>query len=122
MNGEYNQNSEGPNSNLGGSIDFTFNVNNPLDSNYAYSNAILRVVSSYSESSSRTTGVVNECIVEWFAQDTWKLSRKLTLDYGARLSFFSPWYSADGHLADLVLDRYDPAKSPKPIVPRWTVA
>ena len=36
LNGEYDQNSEGPNSNFGGSIDFSRNINNPLDSNYAY--------------------------------------------------------------------------------------
>ena len=117
VNGEINQNSEGPKSNFGGNIAFDRNVNNPLDSNYAYSNAILGVFSSYSESSARTTGIANEWIAEWFAQDTWKISRKLTLDYGVRFSLFSPWIAGDGQLANLSLANYDPKQAPKLIVP-----
>jgi hypothetical protein len=115
--GELNQNSEGPRGNFGGSIAFDRNPSNPLDTNYAYSNAILGVFSSYSEGSSRTTGITNQQLVEWFAQDSWKATRRLTLEYGLRFTWFTPWYAIDGQAAALSLRLYDPSQAPALIRP-----
>jgi len=112
MSGEYQMNSEGPRSNFGGNFAFDRNVNNPLDSNYAYSNALLGVFSSYTESSTRTTGLARQGLFEWFAQDSWKVSRRLTIDYGMRLTWFTPWKVTDGKAAALALELYNPAKAP----------
>ena len=114
---ENQENSEGPSSNFGGNIAFDRNTNNPLDSNYAYSNAILGIFSTYSESSTRTAGIANQYLFEWFAQDSWKASRRLTLDLGMRFSLFSPWRIIDGQGAALALERYDPKKAPVLIAP-----
>ncbi len=37
---------------------------------------------------------------EWYAQDSWKVTRKLTLNYGARFAYFPPWYEARGEVAN----------------------
>ena len=72
---------KGEQGNFAGTLDFSRDSNNPQDSSTPYSNAILGVLKSYAESSSRlpiygfTTGV------EWYAQNNWKVSRKLTVDY-----------------------------------------
>ncbi len=34
--------------------------------------------------------------MEFFAQDSWKVTRRLTLDHGLRVSHFSPWYDRQG--------------------------
>ena len=34
--------------------------------------------------------------MEWFAQDSWKVKRKLTLELGLRLTHFSPWVDDEG--------------------------
>ena len=117
ISGEYQMNSEGPRSNFGGNFAFDRNVNNPFDSNYAYSNAILGNFSSYTESSTRTTGLARQALFEWFVQDTWKATRRLTLDYGIRFTWFTPWRVTDGFAAALALDRYDQSKTPKFIQP-----
>ena len=31
--------------------------------------------------------------VEWYIQDTWKVSRKLTIDAGLRFGWGTPWHS-----------------------------
>ena len=112
LSGEYQMNSEGPRSNFGGSFGFDRNVNNPLDTNYAYSNALLGNFSTYTESSSRSTGFARQALFEWFAQDSWKVNRRLTLDYGVRFTWFTPWKVTDGKAAALALERYDRTKAP----------
>ena len=117
ISGEYQMNSEGPRSNFGGSFDFGRNVNNPLDSNYAYSNAVLGNFASYTESSTRTTGLARQALFEWFAQDSWKATRRLTIDFGVRFTWFTPWRVTDGKAAALALERYDRAKVPQFVQP-----
>ncbi len=117
LSGEYQMNSEGPRSNFGGNFAFDRNVNNPLDSNYAYSNALLGNYSSYTESSARTTGLARQALFEWFAQDSWKATRRLTIDYGVRFTWFTPWRVTDGKAAALALERYDRAKAPRFVQP-----
>ena len=67
-----------------GALDFSVNVNNPLDSGYTYSNALLGVFNS----ASQANRIVHNSIVwkayEFFVQDSWKASRRLTFDLGVR--------------------------------------
>jgi len=51
-------------------------------------------------------------LLESYLQDTWKVSRRVTLDYGVRLLWFKPWYTKLP-AATFVPERYDPAKAPR---------
>src|SRR5262249_6837256 len=55
-----------------GAFDFGRNVNNPLDTGYAYANAALGVFNTYNEPSARPLPVHIGRNIEWFAQDNWK--------------------------------------------------
>jgi hypothetical protein len=112
---EQNWVSEGPRANnFSGNFDFGRDPNNPLDSNWAFSNAILGNFRSYVEPSARIRGWGKNSLIEWFAQDTWKATRKLTLSYGLRFGRGTPWQmrepEREGSL--LLLNRYDPAAAP----------
>ena len=115
---ERNYASEGPKAaNFGGSFSFAQDANNPLVSNWAFANAILGNFQSYTESSRFTEGRNTNDLFEWFAQDSWKVSRRLTLELGMRFGWSSPWRFYNGDAAALYMDKYDRAKAPKLIRP-----
>jgi hypothetical protein len=97
-------------SNFNGLFDFSRNANNPLDTGYAYSNAALGVFSSYTETSKRVWYNMRSHTIEWFLQDTWKLTRRLTLDYGMRFYLVSPQYDAADQISGFLPERFDPSK------------
>ena len=47
--------------------------------------------------------------LDWFVQDSWKASSKLTIEAGVRYSLWPPWHSRWGNLAMFHPDYYDPA-------------
>ncbi len=103
--------------NFTGNFDFGRNVNNPLDTNYAFANAAMGIFNSYTEASARPISKIYSRGFDWFVQDTWKISRKLTLDYGVRFAWFEPFWNFSNQLAGFVPDRYDPSKKVQLIRP-----
>ncbi len=113
---ELSQNSEGKGG-VGagpwaGQFNFSTDVNNPLDTNYSYANALLGTFRDYTEIDAFSEVIGKRYIDEFYGQDTWKLNRRFTLDYGVRFLWYTPWYSSQP-AAVFVPDRYDPAKAPR---------
>lgn len=100
-----------------GTFNFDRNVNNPLDSNYAFSNALLGVFNTYTESDLHPQVRGRYINAEWFAQDNWKISRRFTIDYGVRFYFIQPTWLSQNKLANFDLAAYDPTKQPPLIQP-----
>ncbi|MGH8248712.1 MAG: hypothetical protein ACREUU_20065, partial [Gammaproteobacteria bacterium] len=99
--------------------DFNFgrNINNPLDTDYAYSNAILGVFNQYDEPTGRPYPVNYASNTEWFVQDTWKVSRRLSLDLGMRFQWLpQSWIRGDA-LAGFSADAWNLAQAPRLIQP-----
>lgn len=92
-----------------GSIDFGRNTVNPLDSNYAYSNAVLGVFNTYQEANLQPLVRFRQRNVEWFVQDSWKATRRLTLEYGMRFSRLSPMWDSKGFTSGFTFDKFDPS-------------
>ncbi|MCL4401052.1 MAG: hypothetical protein M1436_00070, partial [Acidobacteria bacterium] len=90
--------------NTRGNFSFSRNTNNPFDSNYAFSNALLGNFDSYSEASLRTYSLYRYTQVEWYAQDSWKASKRLSLEFGVR--FYS---SPPAHDIRQFLTTFDPS-------------
>ncbi|MEW5977488.1 MAG: TonB-dependent receptor [Acidobacteriota bacterium] len=112
--------SEGPRSNASasGAYNFGRDPDNPGDTGFAYANAMLGNFAQYSETNKRNFHKGKQNAFEFFAQDTWKATRKLTLSYGVRFSTFSPWLLRGRTLgAALVFDRYDRSQAPAFYVP-----
>lgn len=80
-------------SNFAGNMNFGQDSNDPIDSGYAYSNALLGVLDQYTETSNRFPMYEFITTVEWYVQDTWKVNRKLTIDAGLRFGWGTPWHA-----------------------------
>jgi hypothetical protein len=98
----------------GGSMTINFNNNsgNPDNTGHPYSNALLGNFDSLVEPS-RTVyqGQYRSTNVEWFVQDNWKATPRLTLDYGLRFVWIQPQYDARLQDAYFNPELYDPAKA-----------
>ncbi|MCC6264880.1 MAG: TonB-dependent receptor [Bryobacterales bacterium] len=104
-------------SSFNGTFNFNRDTNNPLDSNYAYSNALLGSVQSYTESNGHPHAHARYTNFEWFAQDTWKVSRRFTIDAGLRFYYIQPTWSAGDQLSAFDMEEYNPAQQPQLIQP-----
>jgi hypothetical protein len=94
-----------------GDIAFTNDVNNPLNTGHPFANALLGIYTTYQQASGNPIGRFRYRNYEWYAQDTWRVNNRLTLDYGLRMALLPPQY--DERLQTSVFDptRFDRAKA-----------
>jgi len=109
---EFMENNEARGGNWAGRFLFDRNTNNPLDTNFTYANAVLGVFSEYNEPNRPGSTFNRGLLSEWFAQDTWKASDRMTIDYGVRFLWYTPWWRPDNLTANFRPDLYDPSKAP----------
>jgi hypothetical protein len=113
---EQSRNSEG-NGGVGagpwaGEFFFNTDTSNPFNTNHSYANALLGAFREYREIDAFSEVKGKRLISEFYAQDTWKASRRLTFDYGVRFLWYEPWHSTQP-AAVFVPERYDPARAPR---------
>jgi hypothetical protein len=61
----------------------------------------------------RVIGDFREWNYEFFVQDSWRIGKRLTLDYGLRLTHQVPLTNFGGNSATFDPPSYDPAKAPR---------
>ena len=62
----------------------------------AYADMLTGILSQYAESNFDPTIAMHYTSIAFFAQDSWKISRRLTIDYGLRLDHLGPWVDDQG--------------------------
>jgi hypothetical protein len=77
----------------------------------SYANALLGNFQSYTESSTRPPLDSRYNGLEWFVQDNWKATSKLTLDLGVRMGFSQPWHTPNRQQAGFVPTLWDPTQT-----------
>ena len=103
--------------NTAGTYYFGTDGANPNDTGYAYSNLLTGAVQSYGEDNIKQINHARYNQVEWFAQDSWKVARRLTIDVGMRFQIIQPAYSAGATLGLFDPKAYDPSKSGQLLFP-----
>jgi hypothetical protein len=96
-----------------GQFDFSSDTNNSLDTRYAYSNALIGVFKSYQESNTRVETNGRGNTLDWFVQDSWKATRRLTLDLGMRFSWYTPYSDKHNTDSSFVPSTYSRAQAPR---------
>ena len=78
---------------------------------YALADALLGNFNSYNETSADPTGHFRFNQPEAFAQDTWKATRNLSIEYGVRWQLIPAMYTQGNNMSNFDPSVYDPAKA-----------
>ena len=72
-------------------------VGNSFSYGNEYADLLTGNLSNYSETNKNRINDIAYTTWEFFGQDSWKLTRKFTLEYGMRFSHFTPWIDRLGY-------------------------
>src|SRR4029079_12223589 len=75
-----------------GFVNFGNDTANPIDSGFGYSNALLGVFTQYLQAEKFIEGSMIYNNTEFYMQDNWKATTRLTIDYGIRFTHQQPQY------------------------------
>ncbi|WP_348267525.1 carboxypeptidase regulatory-like domain-containing protein [Edaphobacter paludis] len=90
----------------------SFNASgNPQTTGYALADALLGNFNSYQEASADPTGHFRFNQPEAFAQDTWKATRNLSIEYGVRWQYIPAMYTQGNNMSNFDPSVYNPAKA-----------
>jgi hypothetical protein len=107
------RNYEGATSTFAGAFTFTNDTNNPLNTGFQYANAMLGDFAQYSESDTRPSGEGRQSLFDFFAQDSWKATRRLSFELGVRFGWYNQWYQDTRNAAAFSLERFDRSRAPQ---------
>jgi Carboxypeptidase regulatory-like domain len=76
--------------------DLTFDIANPDTSGNAYADMLLGRVNKFTQWNYNVLHNEAYRLFEFFAQDSWKVTRRLSIDFGMRFSHLGQWYDRQG--------------------------
>jgi hypothetical protein len=92
-------------------INFIDSSSNPYDTGFGYANAAIGVFGYYFQASRYAMPEWVYDNLEFYAQDNWKASRRLTLDYGIRFYYLTPNWDQTLQASTFLPERYDAASA-----------
>lgn len=92
-----------------------------LDTGYPYSNALLGSIFAYGDDNKKQINHARYTQLEWFIQDTWKATRRLTFDLGARFHRVGDLYSKGATLGMFRQEEYDASKAGQLLFPACSI-
>jgi hypothetical protein len=96
-----------------GSISFAQDSSNSFDTTYGFANAAIGTFSSFTQAQNYVEGNFVYDNREAYAQDNWKVSNRLTLDYGMRFVHASPQYDKLGQGSNFLPDKWTLGSAPQ---------
>jgi hypothetical protein len=100
-----------------GNINFENNTNNPLDTGFGFANAATGVFTSYSQASKLVEGSMIYNNTEFYVQDNWKVTNRLTMDYGLRFTRQQPQHDQFQQMSNFFPELWSASAAPLLYVP-----
>ena len=100
-----------------GNINFGNDNNNPLDTGFGFANAATGVFTSYSQASKLVEGNMIYNNTEFYLQDNWKMSNRLTVDYGMRFTRQQPQHDQFLQMSNFFPEQWSRSAAPLLYVP-----
>ena len=97
--------------NTAGTYYFGSDRANPLDAGYPYANAMVGSIFAYGDDNTKQVNHAHYTQVEWYLQDTWKVSRRMTFDYGMRFTRVGDLNSQGATLGLFSAQAYNPSQA-----------
>jgi hypothetical protein len=95
---EWIRNAQPANNNTNGYLQVNNSTStNPFTLGNEYADLLTGNLSSYGESNFNRINDISFQSTEFFVQDSWKVTRALTIDMGLRMSHFTPWVDRVGY-------------------------
>jgi len=101
-----------------GAYNFGDNSNNPFDTGFGFSNAAMGVYNTFSQAANMINGQYRYWNIEFYAQDTWKITSHLTLDYGMRFAWYQPQYDASLQASTFLPSLWQVSQAPRLYYPQ----
>jgi hypothetical protein len=107
--------------NAAGTYYFGSDRSSAFDTGYPYSNALVGSIFAYGDDNKKLVNHARYTQIEWFGQDTWKVTRRLTLDYGARFHRVGDLYSKGATLGLFRAEDYSASKVGQLLFPACSI-
>ena len=118
----FNNNGQQPGWGEALNINFGPNASNPNDTNNQFANMLLGNYTSVSQTRGIYYGAFRQYTTELYVQDSWKVNRRLTLEYGIRWSYEGPTYTHGKYLMNYFEpDQYDRNQAVKIVTQTGTI-
>jgi hypothetical protein len=88
-------------------VNFADDANNPFDTGHGYANAATGVFNTYTQANKFALPEWRYKNYEWYVQDNWKPSNRLTFDYGVRFYHLSPQWDTTLQASNFLPDQFD---------------
>ena len=96
--------------NFNGAMNFNNSGNNPFDSTHPFANAALGIYDSFNQASAYLKPKWRYTNYEWYLQDNWKTTNRLTLDYGVRFYYLTPQWDTTLQASNFLPDQCVPPR------------
>jgi len=103
--------------NVSGTYWFGTDEANPLDTGWPLSNALVGSVQSYGEDNKQQLNPARYNQIEWFVQDSWQASSRLSFDLGMRFQILQPIFSKGSTLGMFQQTTYDRSQTGQLLYP-----
>jgi hypothetical protein len=108
---EYNRKTEPGSADYMGNFNFGHDASNPLSTGNGYANMLLGVFTTYTELTSRVDKDVRHWQNDFYVQDNWRITPRLTLDYGLRVQHSGSDFEVNNMNSGFFTDLWQPGQA-----------